>query len=92
MAATIQVEKLSDGEFRVTVEDGGSRSTHQVTLTADYYQKLARGAVAPEELIRRSFEFLLEHEPKESILGSFDLPVIARYFPDYEREIARRLR
>jgi hypothetical protein len=92
VAATIQVEKQREGEFRVTVEEGGSRSTHQVTLASDYYQKLTRGAVAPEELIRRSFEFLLEHEPKESILGRFELSIIARYFPDYEREIARRLR
>ncbi|HSC78030.1 MAG TPA: hypothetical protein VLB32_05650 [Candidatus Acidoferrales bacterium] len=92
MAATIQVVKQSESEFRVTVEEGGSRSTHQVTLTGEYYQKLTRGAVAPEELIRRSFDFLLEHEPKESILARFDLPVIARYFPDYEREIVRRLR
>jgi hypothetical protein len=42
--------------------------------------------------VRRSFEFLLEREPKESILASFDLTVIARYFPEYESEIARRLK
>ena len=41
--------------------------------------------------MRRSFEFLLEREPKESILARFDLSVIARYFPEYDREIARRL-
>ena len=41
----------------------------------------------PVDLVRRSFVFLLEREPKESILRSFDLPVIGRYFPDYEREI-----
>jgi hypothetical protein len=33
----------------------------------------------------------LEREPKESILRSFELTVISRYFPEYEREIARRL-
>ncbi len=98
MAASIQVEKLHEGEFRVTVAEDGSlpaqagRTTHQVTLTNDYYQRLTSGAVAPEDLIRRSFEFLLEHEPKESILSRFDLPVIARYFPEYEREIPKRLR
>ncbi len=42
--------------------------------------------------MRSSFGFLLEREPKESILGTFDLRVIGRYFPDYEREIARRMR
>jgi len=92
MSAAIQVEKLREGEFRVTVAESGSRTTHHVALTDDYYQRLSGGRVTPEELIRRSFEFLLEREPKESILGRFELPVIARYFPEYEREIARRLR
>ena len=92
MAASIQVEKLREGEFRVTVAEGGSRTTHQVTLSNEYYQRLARGAMTQEELIRHSFEFLLEREPKESILSRFELPVIARYFPEYEREIAKRLR
>jgi hypothetical protein len=91
MAATLRVEKVREGEYRVTVEEAGERTSHQVTLSADYHRKLTGGAVAPKELIRRSFEFLLEHEPKESILGCFDLPVIARYFPEYEREIRKRL-
>jgi hypothetical protein len=42
-------------------------------------------------LVKESFHFLLEREPKESILRSFDLTVIGRYFPAYERQIARRL-
>ena len=41
--------------------------------------------------MKRSFQFLLEREPKESILKQFDLQVIGRYFPEYEREIQRRL-
>ena len=91
MPAAIKVEKTHEGEYRVTVEEPDGRSSHEVTLSPNYHRKLAGGAVAPEELIRRSFEFLLEHEPKESILARFDLPVIARYFPDYEREIRKRL-
>ncbi len=39
----------------------------------------------PEELVRRSFEFLLQRESKESILREFDLSVIQRYFPDYDQ-------
>jgi hypothetical protein len=38
----------------------------------------------PEELVRRSFEFLLQRESKESILREFELSVIQRYFPDYD--------
>jgi len=53
--------------------------------------RLTGGKMEPEELVRHSFEFLLEREPKESILGRFDLSVIGRYFPEFEREIKLRL-
>lgn len=91
MTATIEVVKLSGNEFRVRVIEGRSESSHSVTLQADDHRRLAGGKAEPEELVRRSFEFLLEREPKESILARFDLTVIARYFPEYEREIKRRL-
>lgn len=91
MPATIQVEKQSEGRYRVTVQEVGSQSSHLVTVPGGYDKKLAGGRVSTEELLRRSFEFLLEREPKGSILSSFDLPVIGRYFPEYESEIKRRL-
>jgi hypothetical protein len=47
--------------------------------------------VSPEILIERSFEFLLERESNRSILSRFDLPVIGRYFPEYESAIRQRL-
>jgi hypothetical protein len=49
--------------------------------------RLAPRADDPEDLVRRSFTFLLDREPKEFILGRFDLPLIGRYFPEFEREI-----
>jgi len=91
MAAKIEVEKEDASHFRVRVIEAGSESTHQVTLDPKDFSRLAGGAVEPRELIRKSFEFLLEREPKESILGRFDLPVIGRYFPEYESEIKKRV-
>lgn len=91
MAADIQVKSLSETEFRVTVRADGGQTTHTVTLTGDYYEKLTGGDATKETLLRESFVFLLEREPKESILSQFDLPVIGRYFPEYEREIRKRL-
>jgi hypothetical protein len=91
MAARIEVEKLREGEFRVRVTEAKSQSTHRVTLTQADYRKLSAGKIEPEELIRRSFEFLLERESKESILTEFELPLIGRYFPEYERELKRRI-
>jgi hypothetical protein len=89
--AKIKVEKVDASHFRVRVIEGGSESIHEVTLDAKDYARLAGGAAEPEELVRKSFQFLLEREPKESILGRFDLSVISRYFPEYEREIKKRL-
>ncbi len=83
----IQVEKKNQTTFSVVVDEQGSRSQHTVSVEEDYYRKLTGGKITPEELVRKSFEFLLEREPKESILFRFDLPVIQRYFPEYERTI-----
>jgi hypothetical protein len=47
--------------------------------------------VPAEKLVEKSFEFLLEREPNTSILRSFDLPAIQRYFPEYERTIRTML-
>lgn len=45
-----------------------------------------------EVLIEKSFEFLLDRESNTSILSTFDLPVIARYFPEYESKIREILK
>jgi len=91
MAAKIEVEKIDLSKFRVRVIEAGSETTHDVTVSPNDYTRLTNGKIEPEELVRWSFEFLLEREPKESILARFDLSVISRYFPEYEREIRRRL-
>jgi hypothetical protein len=87
----IEIQKLAESEYSVRVVEGASVSTHRLTLTPEDFRRLAAGKATPEELVRRSFEFLLEREPKESILARFDITVIARYFPEYETEMARRL-
>ena len=64
----------------VTVRDR-TTTTHRVTLTR---AELARyGGGDPADLVRRSFEFLLEREPNTSVLREFDLSTIERYFPEY---------
>jgi hypothetical protein len=91
VAPKIEVEKVDATHFVARVTERGSTSTHHVTLDLQDHAKLAGGKASPEELIRKSFEFLLEREPKESIQTRFYLPVIGRYFPEYEREIKKRL-
>lgn len=86
----ITVKKLDDRTYEVTVQ-AGTTTRHIVDLDPDYYQKLTGGRAAPETLVEKSFEFLLEREPNTSILSHFDLPVINRYFPEYETRIRARL-
>lgn len=78
-------------EFQVTVREGQSETRHRVTLNKSDYSQLVGEQTSPQALVEESFRFLLEREPKESILRSFDLLVIGRYFPEYRREIAGRL-
>jgi hypothetical protein len=46
----------------------------------------------PVAFVRAAFAFLLDREPKESILRRFDVTVIARYFPEFEETIGSYLR
>ena len=80
--AQIAIQPLSDREFDVTI-DGTSR--HRVSVPARF------GDADLERVVRTSFEFLLEREPASSIMREFSLDVIARYFPEYEDELPRRL-
>ena len=91
MPAKIEVEKTGEGEFQVRVTEGKTHTTHRVTLKQSDHERITGGKIEPAELVCRSFEFLLENEPKESILARFDLTVISRYFPNFEDEIRRRL-
>lgn len=88
----IDVQAESDVTFTVTVADGEDQTTHRVTVPSEFADGMVGQAGSTEELVRLSFEFLLEREPKESILREFDITVIARYFPEYEDEIRGRLR
>lgn len=83
---TIRVEKVTGDVYKVTVE-GTSTTKHSVTVTPEYWRKLSGGRVTAETLVQKSFEFLLERESNSTILRTFDLAVIQRYFPEYERTI-----
>jgi hypothetical protein len=89
--AEIQIARKNSETFEVVVK-AGRTTTHTVTLKQDIYQKLTNGMVPPERLIEKSFEFLLEREDNTAILSRFELPVIGRYFPEYEKTIVERLR
>lgn len=85
----IEVKKKNQQDFVVTVEEKGTRTEHNVTLDDEYWRDLTQGRITKEELIKRSFEFLLERESKESILAKFNMRIIKNFFPEFEREIRK---
>jgi len=70
--------------FDVIVRDAHSESRHRVTLQADDAARWAKLGAAPPDCIEAAMRFLLDREPKESILGAFDISVIRRYFPEFD--------
>ena len=90
---TVSCMPAGDGwNCHVTVGQDERRTTHDVAVSAADIERLAPGATDPTALVRESFEFLLEREPRESILRTFALPDIGRYFPEYSRQMAARHR
>jgi hypothetical protein len=86
----IEVTEGGDG-FEVVVSEGGGSTRHLVRASAAELARIAPG-VAPAQAIEAAFRFLLDREPKESILTRFALSDISRYFPEFERAIASYLR
>ena len=87
----ITVAPREEDWYLVTVREGETSTTHQVHLTPEYLARYATPQTSPEQLLHASFEFLLQHEPKESILPSFELPLIEQYFPNYPSQIRNQL-
>ena len=95
-AVDVTCEPAGDGwRCRVSVADDRGASTHDVGVPrtgphADAMPPVPTTADV-EGLVRETFAFLLEREPRTSILARFELPVVARYFPDYPDAIRIRL-
>ena len=92
--ATIEVWRISeDGrlDFEVVVREGEGETRHHVTMSREICEQLTAGKHTPERCLEAAFRFLLDREPKESILKRFDVEIIGRYFPEFERELPRYL-
>ena len=90
----IQVRRIAEHDsfiFEVVVREGEGETRHHVTIPREMCERLTAGKHTPERCLEAAFRFLLDREPKESILGRFDVTVISRYFPEFERELPHYL-
>ena len=76
------ISKRDDEIFEVTLTKD-STTIHRITLSSKFYKKLSNSKISEIELIKKTFEFLLERESNESILREFNLEMIENYFPEY---------
>lgn len=86
--AELKIAPAGGGHFRVEVMEESSSTTHDVAISPASIERFDWHGT-PEELIRKSFEFLLAREPKESILKEFEISAIGRYFPEYEETVRK---
>jgi hypothetical protein len=95
--SVIAISPLGKDSWKYDVEifenDGsGSKTSYQVTLDKDYYMDMTEGGrIVPEEFVKKSFQFLLDRESKNTILRHFDIAQINDFFPEYEKEIKKAL-
>ena len=83
----VEVEAIGNDDFLVKV-NATTSTEHRVTLTDAYWDQIWNSRLPKKEIVSRSFAFLLEREPNSSIMRTFDLPVIQRYFGEYEGKAA----
>ena len=87
---TVHSEASGDGwKCQVGVEHGGEHTEHSVSVARADLERWGRGPDQKdvEQLVVRSFEFLLEREPASAILKTFELSVIPRFYPEFNFRI-----
>lgn len=78
----MQIKKINNNTFQVTIDS----HKFKVILDDNYWEKLTKKIITKEQLIEKSFKFLLQREPVTSILPKFPLQMIQKYFPQFEQE------
>ena len=80
------INQLSNDKFEVIIY-GDQQTKHLVSISDGLYFSLTSKKISKKELLKYSFQFLLEREPNTTILSSFELTEISKYFPEYLKKV-----
>ena len=90
-SVTVTPRRGSGFTFDVIVREPGGESRHRVTIEANEAERWAKLGAEPSRCVEAVMRFLLDREPKESILSVFDMGVVRRYFPEFDEAFPRYL-
>lgn len=83
------ITKLSKDKFKIIVK-ANQITKHVVYVTDEMLFNLTKNKISKKELLNFSFNFLLKRETNTSILSSFDITVISKYFPEYPKKVSNK--
>jgi len=81
---SVEPDPNRQGAFVATVRDRRGESRHRVTVGEKDAARFAALGAEPAAAVKAAMAFLVDREPKESILAAFDIDVIRRYFPEFD--------
>ena len=81
------ITALSKDKFEIIVK-ANQITKHVVYVTDEMLFNLTKYKISKKELLNFTFNFLLERETNTSILSSFDITVISKYFPEYPKKVS----
>jgi hypothetical protein len=84
LSVTVTPCRGSGFTFNVIVRDLHGESRHRVTIEANEAERWAKLGAEPSRCAEAVMRFLLDREPKKSILNAFDTNVVRRYFPGFD--------
>lgn len=96
-ATTLHIVAMGPDRFGVQVTEGDVTTSHEVEVQSEILDELGLAAAGEpsnglsEQVVRETFAFLLEREPATSILRTFSLTDVSRYFPEFFDELRTRL-
>jgi hypothetical protein len=94
---TVHIVATGPGRFGVQVTEGDVTTSHEVEVPPEILDELGLAGAGEsidevaEQVVRETFAFLLEREPATSILRTFSLTDVSRYFPEFFDELQTRL-
>ena len=82
-------EKAAEWEYAVLLGHESDDIGFLVKINEEHWEELTDRRITPENLIKKSFHFLLKKQSKHSIPQTFNLRDIQRRFPEYVEHVTK---